>query len=124
MKIINAKNAPAAIGPYCHAVEADGFIFASGQIPADPTTGNLVEGIENQTKQSLENIIAILKSEGCTLNNVIKSTVFITDMNNFAKVNEVYGKYFAEHKPARSCVQVAKLPKDAMIEIEVIAKKD
>lgn len=123
MKIIEAKNAPAAIGPYCHAVKVGNMIFTSGQIPVNPVTNEIPADVQEQTLQSLNNVKAILETEGYTLNDVIKTTVFIADMNDFAKINEVYAREFGNHKPARSCVQVAKLPKGALIEIEVIATK-
>ena len=122
-KIINAENAPAAVGPYCHAVEAGDFVFTSGQIGLDPNTQELAEGIEAQTKQVLENLKAVLKAAGLTLSDVIKTTVFLDDVNDFAVVNGIYETYFGDSKPARSCVEVAALPKGALIEIEVIAVK-
>lgn len=122
-KIINAENAPAAVGPYCHAVEAGDFVFTSGQIGLDPNSQELVEGIEAQTKQVLENLTAVLKAAGLTLSNVIKTTVFLDDVNDFGVVNGIYETYFNDSKPARSCVEVGSLPKGALIEIEVIAAK-
>ena len=121
LKMITAENAPEALGPYSHAVVAGGFAFVSGQIPIDPKTNTIVEGIEAQTRQSLENCVAILKSCGATVKDVVKAGIFISDMNNFGAINEVYGEYFNEHKPARACVEVARLPKDVMVEIEMIA---
>lgn len=121
LKMITAENAPEALGPYSHAVVAGGFAFVSGQIPIDPKTNTIVEGIEAQTRQSLENCVAILKSCGATIKDVVKAGIFISDMNNFGAINEVYGEYFSEHKPARACVEVARLPKDVMVEIEMIA---
>lgn len=121
LKMIIAENAPEALGPYSHAVVAGGFAFVSGQIPIDPKTNTIVEGIEAQTRQSLENCVAILKSCGATVKDVVKAGIFISDMNNFGAINEVYGEYFNEHKPARACVEVARLPKDVMVEIEMIA---
>lgn len=121
LKMITAENAPKALGPYSHAVVAGGFAFVSGQIPIDPKTNTIVEGIEAQTRQSLENCVAILKSCGATVKDVVKAGIFISDMNNFGAINEVYGEYFSEHKPARACVEVARLPKDVMVEIEMIA---
>lgn len=123
MKIIEAKNAPAAIGPYCHAVKVGKMIFTSGQIPVDPITNEMPKDVQEQTQQSLNNIKAILATEGYTLNDVVKTTVFIDNMKDFAKINEVYAREFGEHKPARSCVEVSKLPKGALIEIEVVATK-
>lgn len=121
-KVINTDKAPKAIGPYSQAVEAAGFIFASGQIPIVPTTGEIVEGsIEEQTKQVLSNIHAILDEKNLCFADVVKTTVFLADMNDFAAVNAIYGEAFPENPPARSCVQVARLPKDVKIEIEIIA---
>ncbi|WP_274954437.1 RidA family protein [Anaerostipes butyraticus] len=122
-KIINAENAPAAVGPYCHAVEAGDFVFTSGQIGLDPNTQELAEGIEAQTKQVLENLKAVLKAAGLTLSDVIKTTVFLDDVSDFGVVNEIYETYFNDSKPARSCVEAGALPKGALIEIEVIAAK-
>ena len=121
-KVINTDKAPKAIGPYSQAVEAAGFIFASGQIPIVPATGEIVEGgIEEQTKQVLSNIQAILDEKNLCFADVVKTTVFLADMNDFAAVNAIYGEAFFENPPARSCVQVARLPKDVKIEIEIIA---
>ncbi len=122
-KIINAENVPAAVGPYCHAVEAGNFVFTSGQIGLDPNTQELAEGIEAQTKQVLENLKAVLKAAGLTLSDVIKTTVFLDDVSDFGVVNEIYETYFNDSKPARSCVEAGALPKGALIEIEVIAAK-
>lgn len=122
-KIIDTKNAPTAIGPYSQGTVGAGLIFVSGQLPIDPGTGALVPGgIKEQTKQSLENLTQILKSQGAGLENVLKTTVFLSDMNNFAEMNKVYEEVFAGAKyPARSAVEVARLPKDALVEIEAIA---
>jgi 2-iminobutanoate/2-iminopropanoate deaminase len=121
-EIITTKNAPAAIGPYSQAVRVGEMVFISGQLGIDPAKGELLSGIENQTRQALKNIEAILKTANSLLDNAIKVTVFLRDMNNFSKMNEVYGEYFTKNLPARSCVEVSKLPKeDAEIEIEVIA---
>ena len=122
-EVINTNNAPEAIGPYSQGVIVGDFVYTSGQIPLNPVTGELVTDIKLATKQSMENIKAILKEAGTSLNNVVKTSIFLKDLNDFEAVNEVYGTYFIENKPARSCVQVAKLPKDAVIEIEVIAVK-
>lgn len=122
-KVINTNNAPEAIGPYSQGVIVGDFVYTSGQIPLNPATGELVTDIKLATKQSMENIKAILEEAGTSLNNVVKTSIFLKDLNDFEDVNEVYGTYFIENKPARSCVQVAKLPKDAVIEIEVIAVK-
>jgi 2-iminobutanoate/2-iminopropanoate deaminase len=124
MKIINTKSAPKAIGPYSQAVEAGNLIFISGQLPINPETGNMVENdIVPQTEMSLKNIEAILNSEGLKLENIVKSEVYLSDMNNFAKFNETYEKILGNHKPARVTVEVARLPKDALIEISVIASR-
>lgn len=123
IKTVNTKNAPEALGPYSHATMANGFIFISGQIPIDPKTSEIVSGIENQTEMALANCQAVLKECGASFNDVMKVSIFISDMNNFATINEIYSKYFSEHKPARACVEVARLPKDVMIEIEMTAFK-
>ncbi|GIW64321.1 MAG: reactive intermediate/imine deaminase [Patescibacteria group bacterium] len=123
IKIVNSNNAPKAIGPYSQAVIFDNLIFCSGQIGIDPKTNSLVEGIENQTKQILNNIKNILQEANSSLENVLKTTIFLTDINHFSIVNKIYEDFFKNHKPARSTVTVAKLPKDALIEIEVIAVK-
>lgn len=125
-RIISTDLAPKAIGPYSQGVMIGELIFLSGQIPVDPNTGEIVAGedpIVAQTHQSMKNVKSILESQELNFNNVIKSTVFITNMDDFPKVNEVYAQYFGETYPARSCVQVAKLPKGALVEIEVIAHK-
>ena len=120
MKILNKKNAPAAIGPYSQAIIVNGMLFSSGQIPLDPKTGMLVEGdIQKQTERVMQNIKAVLEEAGTDFSHVIKTTCFLRDMNDFAAFNEVYGTYFTG-KPARSCVQ-AVLPKNAAVEVEVIA---
>ena len=120
-KIINAQNAPAAVGPYCHAVEAGNFVFTSGQIGLDPETQTLVDGVEEQTKQVLKNLNAVLSAADLTLNDVIKTTVFLADINDFGTINGIYEDAFGDNKPERSCVQAGALPKGALIEIEVIA---
>ncbi|MDU2064048.1 MAG: RidA family protein [Sporomusaceae bacterium] len=121
-KIISTDQAPAAIGPYSQAVKAGGMLYISGQIPVVPATGEVAEGgVEAQTKQSLENVMAILKSEGLTAADVVKTCVFIKDMNDFQKINGVYSQYFTEKAPARACVEVARLPKDVLVEVEAIA---
>ena len=122
-EVINTNNAPEAIGPYSQGVIVGDFVYTSGQIPLNPATGELVTDIKLATKQSMENIKAILEEAGTSLNNVVKTSIFLKDLNDFEAVNEVYGTYFIENKPARSCVQVAKLPKDAVIEIEAISVK-
>ena len=123
-KIISTDKAPQAIGPYSQAVEANGFVFTSGVIPIDPKTGELVTGtIEQQAEQAIGNLAALLQESGVTLEQVVKTTVFIKNIDDFAKVNEVYAKYFTKDFPSRSCVEVARLPKDVLIEIEAIAVK-
>ena len=122
--VISTAAAPGAIGPYSQAIEANGFVFVSGQIPLDPATGALVPGgVEEQAEQSLKNLKAVLAGAGCTLKDVVKTTVFLTDMGAFAAVNAVYAKYFESECPARSAVQVGALPKGALVEIEAIAVK-
>lgn len=121
-KIISTQKAPAAIGPYAQAARAGGLVITSGQLPIDPATGAFPEGIQAQTRQSLTNVKAILEAEGLTMDAVLKTTVFLSDMNNFGAMNEVYATFFTEGSfPARSAVEVARLPKDALVEIEVIA---
>jgi 2-iminobutanoate/2-iminopropanoate deaminase len=120
--IVNTDKAPSAIGPYSQAVKAGGFLFVSGQIPVVPATGEVVAGgVKEQTKQSLENLMAILNNQGLTVENVIKTTVFIKDMNDFGKINAIYGQYFMKDAPARACVEVARLPKNVLVEIEAVA---
>ena len=118
---INAPEAPAAVGPYVHAVKVNGFVFTSGQLGLNPEDGTLPEGIVAQTEQSLKNIGAVLKAAGLGYEDVVKTTIFVADMNDFATVNEIYSKYFTGEAPARSCVQAAKLPKGGLVEIEAIA---
>ena len=122
-EVINTKNAPGAIGPYSQGIIVGDFVYTSGQLPINPVTGVLETDIKVATKQSMENVKAILEEAGTSLENVVKTSIFLKDLNDFAAVNEVYGTYFTENPPARSCVQVAKLPKDAVLEIEVIATK-
>ena len=119
--VILTTKAPAAIGPYSQAIQYNGVIYTSGQLPIDLATGVFPKTVQEQTKASIENIKEILEQAGCALTDVIKTTVYISDMNNFSAVNEVYSRYFTEPFPARSCVEVARLPKDALVEIEVIA---
>ena len=124
VKTLHTDKAPAAVGPYSQATEVNGFIFTSGQIPLVPETGELVsDDIKKATAKSLDNIKAILEEAGSSLDKVLKVNIFLDDINDFAAVNEVYAEYFTEHKPARSCVEVANLPKKALIEIEAIAVK-
>ena len=121
-KVINTKAAPAAIGPYSQAIKVGNLVYTSCQIPINPATGNFVEGgIKEQTRQSLTNVKAILEEVGLTMGNVIKTTVFMADMNDFADMNAVYAEFFAEPYPARSAVAVKTLPKGALVEIEVVA---
>jgi 2-iminobutanoate/2-iminopropanoate deaminase len=121
LKIINTDEAPKAIGPYSQAIISGGMIFCSGQIGLDPSSGVLAPGIEKQTKQALENIKAVLKEGGTDLSKVVKTTIFLKNINDFAVVNEIYGNFFGEHRPARSTVEVSGLPKGALIEIEAVA---
>ncbi|WP_066892173.1 RidA family protein [Clostridium nigeriense] len=120
-EIISTPNAPAAIGPYSQGIKIGDMVFTSGQLPVNPATGEAVTEIKAATKQSLENVKAVLEQAGSSLDKVVKVVVFIKDMNDFAQVNEVYGQYFTENAPARSCVEVARLPKDCVVEIEAIA---
>lgn len=121
--ILNTVNAPEAIGPYSQGIEVGGWIFTSGQLPIDPETGIMEEKIEAQAMQSLKNVAAVLEAAGSSLKDAVKLTVFLFDMKDFAAVNEVYQNFFQSDYPARSAVQVARLPKDARIEIEAIAYK-
>jgi 2-iminobutanoate/2-iminopropanoate deaminase len=122
MESIQTDRAPEAIGPYSQAIKANGFIFASGQIPLDPETMQIVEGgIEEQTRRVLENLKAVIEASGSSLDRVVKTTVYLVDLGEFAAMNEVYAKYFGARKPARATVQVARLPRDARIEIDLIA---
>ena len=121
-QVIHTDNAPKAIGPYSQAVKAGNMLFVSGQVPFVPETMEIVEGdVKAQTAQSFKNVQAILAEAGLDFSHVVKSTVFIKDMNEFAQINEVYAEFFGENKPARACVEVARLPKDVKVEIEVIA---
>ena len=121
-EIIATENAPGAIGPYSQAVKTVNMVFCSGQIPIDPATGEFVsDDVAEQTEQVLKNLSAVLAAAGTNLNNVVKTTVFLADMNDFTAMNEVYSKFFSENKPARATVQAARLPKDARVEIECIA---
>ena len=124
-KIISTNEAPAAIGPYSQAVRSGSFLFCSGQIPLDPKSGQIVSGdIAAHTRRVLDNIAAVLRAEGLSFDNVVKTTIFLTNLGDFQKVNEIYGSYFKQNPPARSTVQVAALPKGANVEIEVIAASD
>ena len=121
-QVISTEHAPSAIGPYSQAICANGLVYTSGQLPIDPATGAFPEGIAAQTRQSLTNVKAILAEAGVGMDRIIKTTVFLSDMNNFGAMNEVYAEFFGEGGyPARSAVEVARLPKDALVEIEVIA---
>ena len=124
MKAIHTDNAPAAIGPYSQAIKAKDFVFASGQIPIDPATGAIVEGaITEQTTQALNNVKAILEAAGTDLEHVVKTTVYLANMNDFAAMNAVYAQFFKEPYPARSAVAVKSLPKEVLVEVEVLALK-
>lgn len=120
-KIISAKNAPAAVGPYSHAVLAGNALYTSGQLGLNPVSGELADGVEAQAKQALENLKAVLETAGMDFQDVIKTTVFLSDMGDFAAINAIYAQYFPGDAPARSCVQVAALPKGAAFEIEAVA---
>ncbi len=121
-EIIQTEHAPHAIGPYSQAIKANGFVFCSGQIPIDPLTGQFVPGgIAEQTEQVLKNLSKVLEAAGSGLNRVVKTTVFLVDMQEFAAMNEVYGKFFSEQPPARATVEASRLPRDARVEIEAIA---
>ena len=124
MKQISTQNAPAAIGPYSQAIEVNGFVYASGQLPFDPATGAFPEGgVKEQTRQSLLNVKAILGEAGLALSNVVKTTVYLADMGDFAAMNEVYSQFFAQPFPARSAIAVKALPKGALVEVEVVAAR-
>ena len=122
IEIVNTDKAPAAIGPYSQAVKCGNIIYTSGAIPVNPKTGEVVAGgVAEQTVQALQNLSEVLAGAGASLSNVVKTTVFIKDMNDFAIINEVYKRFFTENYPARSCVEVARLPKDVLVEIECVA---
>ncbi|WP_046213698.1 RidA family protein [Paenibacillus wulumuqiensis] len=120
---IATDRAPGALGPYSQAIDTGMFIFASGQLGLDPVSGEMAEGVQEQARVALQNVTAVLEAAGSSLDQVVKTTVFLQDMNDFAAMNEIYGQFFQEPYPARSAVQVARLPKDALVEIEVIALK-
>jgi len=124
MSVVSTPNAPAAIGPYSQARIAGGFVFASGQIPIDPATGAIPAGLEAQAEQVFRNVAALLEAAGTDMAHVVKTTVFIQHMEDFAAINAIYARHFVEPFPARSCVEVAKLPKDVLLECEVIAALD
>lgn len=120
--VVSTKNAPAAIGPYSQAIKAAGLVFTSGQIPIDPATGNIeAKDIAGQTRQVMANLQAVLTAAGTDFSNVVKATIFLVDLGHFATVNEVYGGFFPKEPPARSCFQVVKLPKESLVEIEMVA---
>lgn len=124
MKQISTQNAPAAIGPYSQAIEINGFVYASGQLPINPATGAFPEGgVKEQTRQSILNVKAILEEAGLALSNVVKTTVYLADMGDFAAMNEVYSQFFAQPFPARSAIAVKALPKGALVEVEVVAAR-
>ncbi len=122
MKEIKTSNAPAAIGPYSQAIVVGNMLFTSGQIPIDPKTGEIPEGVEAQARQALTNVKNLIEAAGASIDNVVKTTVFIKNMDDFAKINEIYAQYFTEPFPARSCVEVARLPKDVLLEVETIVE--
>ncbi len=122
-KVISTDKAPAAIGPYSQAIETDGFVFTSGVIPVNPATGEIPVTVEEQANQAFSNLSNLIEASGNSISQVIKTTVFIKEMNDFGKINEIYAQYFSEPFPARSCVEVARLPKDVLLEIEAIVKK-
>ena len=122
MKVVSTEKAPAAIGPYSQAIITTGFVFASGQIPIIPESGALAEGLEAQAHQVFKNVAELLRAAGTDISRTVKTTVFIKDMNDFAAINAVYSQYFSTPFPARSCVEVARLPKDVLLECEVVAE--
>jgi 2-iminobutanoate/2-iminopropanoate deaminase len=123
-KVISTDKAPSAIGPYSQAIEVNGMVYTSGVIPVDPPTGQIVEGgVEAQANQAFKNLINLVEASGSKAENIVKTTVFIKEMNDFGKINEIYKNYFKEPFPARSCVEVARLPKDVLLEVEAIAWK-
>ena len=123
MGILRTKSAPQPIGPYSQGIDMDGLLFLSGQIGLSLETGEMVDGLANQTHQVLKNIAAVLEAGGCTLSNVIKSTIYLKNMSNFSEFNKIYAEYFKENPPARTTVEVSALPRNALIEIEIIAHK-
>ncbi len=121
-QVVSTEKAPAAVGPYSQAINTGPLVFVSGQIPFDPATGEIVPGdVQDQTRQSLKNVREVLLAAGSSMDKIVKATVFITDMNDFPRVNEVYAEFFPENPPARACVEVSRLPKDVKVEIEAIA---
>lgn len=121
--IVAPQKAPKAVGPYSQGIATDDFVFTSGQLPLNPDTNTIPQGIEAQTKQSLDNVKAVLEAGGSSLDKAVKVTIFVKDLNDFNKVNEIYATYFTKNPPARSCVQVARIPRDALVEIEAIGVK-
>lgn len=122
-KVISTDKAPGAIGPYSQAIEVNGMVFTSGVIPVDPATGVIPEGVEAQATQAFTNLTNLVEASGAAISQVVKTTVFIKEMNDFGKINEIYAKFFKEPYPSRSCVEVARLPKDVLLEVEAIAAK-
>lgn len=122
-QVISTDKAPAAIGPYSQAIEVNGMVYTSGVIPVDPATGEIPAGVEAQARQAFSNLSNLLEAAGTSMAQAVKTTVFIKEMNDFGKINEIYAEYFTKPYPARSCVEVARLPKDVLLEIEVIALK-
>ncbi|MBQ4283411.1 MAG: RidA family protein [Lachnospira sp.] len=122
-KVISTDKAPSAIGPYSQAIEINNMVYTSGVIPVNPATGEIPEGVEAQANQAFQNLCNLVEASGSKVENIVKTTVFIKEMNDFGKINEIYKNYFKEPFPARSCVEVARLPKDVLLEIEAIAYK-
>lgn len=122
-KVISTDKAPGAIGPYSQAIEVNGMVFTSGVIPVDPETGVIPEGVEAQATQAFTNLTNLVEASGAAMSQVVKTTVFIKEMNDFGKINEIYAKFFKEPYPSRSCVEVARLPKDVLLEVEAIVAK-
>lgn len=122
-KVISTEKAPSAIGPYSQAIEVNGMVYTSGVIPVDPATGIVADGVEAQANQAFLNLSNLVEASGSKVENIVKTTVFIKEMNDFGKINEIYKNYFKEPFPARSCVEVARLPKDVLLEVEAIAWK-
>lgn len=122
-KVISTDKAPAAIGPYSQAIEVNGMVFTSGVIPVNPATEEIPTGVEAQAEQAFSNLAELLKAAGTSTENVVKTTVFIKEMNDFAMINTIYAKYFTAPYPSRSCVEVARLPKDVLLEVEAVATK-
>lgn len=122
-KVISTDKAPGAIGPYSQAIEVNGMVFTSGVIPVDPATGVIPEGVKAQATQAFTNLTNLVEASGATMSQVVKTTVFIKEMNDFGKINEIYAKFFKEPYPSRSCVEVARLPKDVLLEVEAIVAK-